>query len=115
MENAHGSRVDRLGVKGRFPSDGLFSLGLAGPIALLYFGFVAIGLVCSGAAIVVRREANSELTSGNSQTLIDSAIASLVISVLYRSLGEPSTSKEPLEWERYVLLSECSSCGPSAD
>ena len=70
-----------------FSSYGLFSFGLAGPIAFLYLGFVAIGLVCSGAAIVVRRQASSALTTGNSQALIDSAIAILGFSVLVSILG----------------------------
>jgi len=34
-------------------SDGWFSVGLVGPLALLFLGFLAIGLLFSGASIVV--------------------------------------------------------------
>jgi hypothetical protein len=68
-------------------SGGVFSLGLAGPLLLLFMGPMAIGLMFSGAAILVRLRADSELTAGESQPRIDSAIAILAISVALSILG----------------------------
>jgi hypothetical protein len=68
-------------------SDGWFSVGLAGPLALLFLGFLAIGLLFSGASIVVRQRADYELTAGKSQRKIDWAIAILVVSNLLSILG----------------------------
>jgi hypothetical protein len=62
--------------------NGIFSLGLIGPMLLLFVGPVAIGLLFSGLAIFVRLRATSELSSGESQSQIDSSIAVLTISVL---------------------------------
>lgn len=68
-------------------SDGLFSVGLAGPLFLLFLGFLAIGIPFSSAAIVVRLRADSELTAGKLQRKIDWAIASLAISGVLPILG----------------------------
>jgi hypothetical protein len=62
--------------------NGIFSMGLIGPLLLLFVGPVGIGLLCSVAAIVVRRRADSELTSGESQSQIDTSIGLLAISTL---------------------------------
>jgi hypothetical protein len=68
-------------------SNGLFSLGLAGPLLLLFLGPAAIGLMFSGAAIVVRLRADSEHAAGESQPQIDLAITFLAISVALSILG----------------------------
>jgi hypothetical protein len=68
-------------------SDGLFSVGLAGPLLILFLGFLAFGLLFSGASVVVRLRADSEFTAGKSQRKIDWAIAILVISSLLSILG----------------------------
>jgi hypothetical protein len=62
--------------------NGIFSLGLIAPLLLLFVGPVGIGLLCSVVAIVVRRRADSELSSGESQSQIDTSIALLAISAL---------------------------------
>jgi hypothetical protein len=62
--------------------NGIFSLGFAGPLILLFLGFVAIGLSFSGGAVVVRQRADSEHMAGKSQTKIDISIAILAISAL---------------------------------
>ena len=68
-------------------SDGWFSVGLVGPLALLFLGFLAIGLLFSGASIVVRRRPDSEPAAARSQRKIDWAIAILVVSNLSSILG----------------------------
>ena len=68
-------------------SDSLFALGWAGPLLVLFLLFLVIGLPCSGAAIVVRIEADSEATAGKLQRKIDWAIAILAISGLLPILG----------------------------
>jgi hypothetical protein len=61
-------------------SNGLFSLGYAGPLLLLFLGSAVIGLVFSGAAIVARRRAAPEAAQGELQSNIDLAIGILVVS-----------------------------------
>jgi hypothetical protein len=67
--------------------DGISSFGLTAPLillflALLFIGFVAIGLSFSGAVIVVRLRANSELMAEKSQAKINVSIAILAVSAL---------------------------------
>jgi hypothetical protein len=62
--------------------DGIFSMGLIGPLLLLFVGPVGIGLICSVVAIVMRLRADSEFSSGESQPQIDTSIALLAISTL---------------------------------
>jgi hypothetical protein len=57
--------------------NGIFSLGLFGPLILLFLGFVTMGLLFSGVAIVVRLRADSEKAARGKQSKIDSAIAIL--------------------------------------
>jgi hypothetical protein len=66
---------------------GIFSMGLIGPLILLFLGHVAIGLLFSGVAIAVRIKADSSLVTRKSQTKIDWAIAILAISELLQILG----------------------------
>lgn len=61
---------------------GIFSMGLLGPLLLLFLGPAGIGLICSVLAIVVRLRADSELSSRESQSQIDTSIALLAISTL---------------------------------
>jgi hypothetical protein len=67
--------------------DGIFSLGLIGPLALLFLGSLAIGLLVSGVVIVVRLRADSKLLSTKSQSQIDSSIALFVISESLSVIG----------------------------
>lgn len=62
--------------------NGIFSLGLLVPLLLLFVGPVGIGIFCSVAAIVVRLRADPELSSGESQSQIDTSIALLAVSAL---------------------------------
>jgi hypothetical protein len=68
-------------------SNSLFSLGLILPLLLLFLGHVVIGLLFSGAAIVVRLRADSSLAARASQAKIDWAIAILASSELLQILG----------------------------
>jgi hypothetical protein len=68
-------------------SSSLFSLGLILPLLLLFVGHVAIGLLISGVAIVVRLKADSKLMVEKSQRKIDWAIAILTASVISSVLG----------------------------
>lgn len=67
--------------------DGIFSLGLVGPLILLFLGHVLIGLLSSGTAIVLRLRASSELTARKSQSKVSWAIATLIGSELLSILG----------------------------
>jgi len=62
--------------------NGIFSMGLAGPLILLVLGQVAIGLLFSGAAIVATLRADSELRAGKSLTKTKVSIVILVVSAL---------------------------------
>ena len=68
-------------------SNGLFSLGLILPLLLLFVGNVAIGVLFSGAAIVVRIRDSSSLAARASQRKIDWAIAILASSELLSIVG----------------------------
>jgi hypothetical protein len=68
-------------------SNGLFSLGLIFPLLLLFIGHVAIGLLFSGAAIVVKLRTNFGLAARQSQWKIDWAIVILVSSELSLIIG----------------------------
>jgi hypothetical protein len=68
-------------------SNCIYSVGLAGPLLLLFIGFLVIGLLFSGAAIVVRLRADTELNAEKSQRKIDWAIAILAISGVLPILG----------------------------
>jgi hypothetical protein len=67
--------------------NGIFTLGLLGPLALLYVGQVVIGLLFSGMVIIERLRADTEQLSGQSQSKVDSSIAVLVISELLSICG----------------------------
>jgi hypothetical protein len=68
-------------------SGSLFSLGIILPLLLLFIGHVAIALLFSTSAFVVRLRADSELTAGASQRKIDWAIAILAGSALLSVVG----------------------------
>jgi hypothetical protein len=67
--------------------NGLFALGMLGPLLLLFLGHAAIGLLFSAAAIVARLRAGSGAGAAGPQRTIDCAIASLAASVLLTVLG----------------------------
>jgi hypothetical protein len=65
----------------------ILSLGITTPmillfLALLLISFVVVGLSVSGAVIVARLRADSELTAGKSQAKIDVSVAILAVSAL---------------------------------
>jgi hypothetical protein len=64
------------------PGNGIFLLGLIGPVLLLFVGPMAIELLFLGAAIFARLGADSEHSSRESQSQIDNSIGVLAISVL---------------------------------
>jgi hypothetical protein len=68
-------------------TDGLFSLGLAGPLLVLVLGHLAIGLLFSGAAIVHRLRSGSEPAAAGPQRKIDWAIAILAASGILSIVG----------------------------
>jgi hypothetical protein len=67
--------------------DGISSFYFTGPLillflAILFLGFVVIGLSFSGAVLVARVRADSELTAGKSQAKIDLSAVILAFSAL---------------------------------
>jgi hypothetical protein len=70
-----------------FQGAGFFAFGNAGPLLLLFFGTVAIGVFTAVAAILIRLRADSELTSGESQQQVDTSIVVLLISCLLSIVG----------------------------
>jgi hypothetical protein len=88
--------------------NGIFSLGLIGPLILFFLGHAASGLLFSGAATIVRFRADSEPAAAGSQRKIDWAIAILVASVLLSILGSSlvrdafirdAYARSPLQYE----------------
>ena len=68
-------------------SNCIYSVGPAGPLLLLFLGFLVIGLVFSGAALAVRLRADSKLTAEKLQSKIDWAIVIFAISGVLPILG----------------------------
>src|ERR1035438_5739644 len=68
-------------------SGGLFSVGLAGPLLLLFLGFLVFGPLSAGVAIVTRLRGDFELTARESQRKIDWAMAILALSGALPILG----------------------------
>lgn len=68
-------------------SGGLFSVGLAGPLLVLFLSFLAIGIPFSVAAIAVRLRTALKTPTGNGQRKIDWGIAVLAISGVMPILG----------------------------
>ncbi|MGA3048754.1 MAG: hypothetical protein ABSD67_19130 [Terracidiphilus sp.] len=66
---------------------GFFSYGNATPLLLLLAGTVIIGLSSSGTAIFARIRADADLTAGESQSEIDTAIGIFVISWVLSIFG----------------------------